>query len=291
VPKLWGSLDLRPWNALGSSGVAIGEIWFERTVTDATEPSLLLKLLFANEPLSIQVHPGDGFAQSIGLPRGKTEAWYILSASPDAKVAVGLKRRVTPQQLRAAIEDASIVDLVRWHHVRTGDVIYVPAGTIHAIGPGLVIAEIQQRSDATFRMFDFGRGRDLQVDNAVAVAHAGTVRAQGASKRLANGRTLLIACPYFVLERIDLAPDMDWQLNAFSETWLLVLDGHAQVGPTSLLAGEAVFLNSTQATVRVGASRLSGLVAYQETQPRHNLWNAITGRTAGLPVPSMGVPS
>ena len=102
--------------------------------SNAPTPALLLKLLFTSEPLSIQVHPDDAFARSIGLPNGKTEAWYILSAVPDAKIAVGLKRRITPHELRASIRDGSIVDLVQWRPVSKGDIIFVPAGTIHAIG-------------------------------------------------------------------------------------------------------------------------------------------------------------
>ena len=216
----------------------------------------MLKLLFANETLSIQVHPDDAFARSIGLPHGKTEAWYILSATPDAKVAVGLKRRVTTQQLRTSIEDGSIADMVLWRHVRSGDVVFVPAGTIHAIGPGLVIAEIQQRSDATFRLFDFGRQRELHLDNAVAVAHAAPADAQTVSRRLTDARTLLIACPYFVLERIDLPANSIWELNAASETWLLVLDGHARVGPMDLYVGEALFLEADHAIIQAGADGL-----------------------------------
>ena len=98
-----------------------------------------------------------------GWHRGKTEAWYILSAAPGAKIALGLKKRLAPRQLREAVDDGSIAGLVAWRTVLPGDVVSVPAGTIHAIGAGLVIAEIQQRSDATFRMFDFGRKRELHV--------------------------------------------------------------------------------------------------------------------------------
>src|SRR5271165_2515086 len=170
VRKPWGSIDLRPWYKMGNDGAAIGELWFQRPDRNAPDPALLFKLLFTTERLSIQVHPDDAFAQSIGFEHGKTEAWYILSATPDAKIAIGLKRRLTPQQLRTAIEDESISELVRWRSVLKDDVIFVPAGTIHAIGPGLVIAEIQQRSEATFRLFDYGRQRELHVDKAVAAA-------------------------------------------------------------------------------------------------------------------------
>jgi mannose-6-phosphate isomerase len=287
--KPWGSHDLRPWSSLEPGAAAVGEIWFERTVTDAPDPALLLKLLFANEALSIQVHPDDAVARSIGLPHGKTEAWYILSATSNAQVAVGLKWRPTTQQLRTSIEDGSIADMVCWHYVRSGDIVFVPAGTIHAIGPGLVIAEIQQRSDATFRLFDFGRQRELHVDNAVTVAHAAPAGGQTVSRRLTDVRTLLIACPYFVLERIDLTPDSYWQLNAVSETWLLVLDGHAQVGPMSLSVGKAAFLEADRATIQVGDNRFSGLVAYLGTEPTQDLLHALTERTAGSSVHSKEV--
>src|SRR5205085_7475033 len=167
------STDLLPWSEIQSGGVAIGELWFQRPDTDAPASHLLLKLLFTKEPLSIQVHPDDALAHSIGLVNGKTEAWYILSATPEAKVAVGLKRPITTAQLRASIEDGSIAHLIQWRPVHKDDVIFVPAGTIHAIGPGLVLAEIQQRSDTTFRLFDHGRQREIHVDNAVAAANAG----------------------------------------------------------------------------------------------------------------------
>ena len=281
LPKPWGSHDLHPWSSLRLGTAAVGEIWFERTETDAPDSALLLKLLFANEALSIQVHPDDAFARSIGLAHGKTEAWYILSATSNAKVAVGLKWRPTTQQLRTSIEDGSVVDMVCWHPVRSGDIVFVPAGTIHAIGPGLVIAEIQQRSDATFRLFDFGRQRELHVDNAVAVAHAGPADAQTESRRLTDARTLLMACPYFVLERIDLAPESNWLLNAASETWLLVLSGHARVGPMSLSIGETAFLEADRATIQVGADRFSGLVAYVGTEVRRDLLRAPIGHPAG----------
>ena len=164
VRKPWGVADLHPWSDIDGSGDSIGELWFQRADRNAPTPALLLKLLFTSEPLSIQVHPDDVFARSIGLPNGKTEAWYILSALPNARVAVGLKCRITPHELRASIRDGSIADLVRWRPVAKGDTIFVPAGTIHAIGSGIVLAEIQQYSDATFRMFDYGRQRELNED-------------------------------------------------------------------------------------------------------------------------------
>ena len=188
--KPWGVADLRPWSGIDGSGDAVGELWFQRVDKNAPDPSLLLKLLFTSQPLSIQVHPDDAFARSVGLSNGKTEAWYILSATPDARVAVGLKRRLTSAELRAAIKNGSIATLAQWRSVAKGDVIFVPAGTIHAIGAGIVLAEIQQHSDATFRLFDYGRQRQLHEDSAVAVADAGPVRSSSrsaASHRGTNG--------------------------------------------------------------------------------------------------------
>src|SRR6266542_4510973 len=186
LPKPWGIVDLRPWSDVRHDDGAIGEIWYERPARAAADPSLLLKLLFTNQPLSIQVHPDDAFAQAMGLPHGKTEAWYVLSAAPGAKVALGLSRRLTPQQLREAVDDGSISDLVRWQAVLPDDIISVPAGTIHAIGAGLVIAEIQQRSDATFRLFDHGRQRELHIEQAIVMADAGPADLRILSDRLTD---------------------------------------------------------------------------------------------------------
>jgi mannose-6-phosphate isomerase len=124
------------------------------------------------------------------------------------------------------------------------DVIFVPAGTIHAIGPGLVIAEIQQTCDATFRLFDHGRQRELHIDNAVAAANAGPAECQYVPRRLTEVRTLLVASPYFVLERIDLSPKSNWELQAEHEAWLLVLEGHARVRLRTVFVGEAIFLEA-----------------------------------------------
>jgi mannose-6-phosphate isomerase len=125
VPKPWGIADARPWSTAGGEANTIGEIWYDRSDSTAIPPSLLLKLLFTSKPLSIQVHPDDKFAISIGQPRGKSEAWYILSAAPEAQVALGLKQQITLQQLRAAVDDGSISTLVAWHTVSQGEIIFV----------------------------------------------------------------------------------------------------------------------------------------------------------------------
>lgn len=265
--KPWGVADLRPWSSIDGSGSAIGELWFQRLDTIAPAPSLLLKLLFTSEPLSIQVHPDDAFAQSIGLPHGKSEAWYILSASPGARVAVGLKRTLTPPELRASIRDSSIAGLTQWHSVTKGDVVFVPAGTIHAIGAGIVLAEIQQRSDATFRLFDYGRQRELHEDNAVAVSDAGPVRIQCAPRHLTAARTVLVASRHFVLERINLPANSVWALNAGRETWILAIEGRARIGLTDTTVGDVVFIEADRAGIEVGPDGMSGLIAYPGPDP------------------------
>jgi mannose-6-phosphate isomerase len=262
LPKPWGVVDPRPWSHAGNDANTIGEIWYERADSTAVPPSLLLKLLFTNEPLSIQVHPDDAYAQSIGLPNGKIEAWYILSAAPEAKVALGLKRRINPEQLRRAIDDGSISDLVVWQAAHPGDTIFVAAGTIHAIGAGLVIAEIQQRSDATFRLFDHGRGRELHIENALAVANAGPADFRVTPTHLSDSRTLLVSNSCFTFERIDLEPNSAWYLEAKRETWLLVVSGSARAGLFDMTTGDAVFAQSDHVNIRAGRDGLACLVAY-----------------------------
>jgi mannose-6-phosphate isomerase len=261
-PKPWGSLDLRPWSQTSTGDGPIGELWFERPGLAAPKTALLLKMLFTTEPLSIQVHPDDAFAHSIGLANGKTEAWYIVSAVPGAQVAVGLNYPRSAAELRTAVTDGSIADIVHWQPVHPGDVIFIPAGTIHAIGAGIVLVEIQQHSDATFRLFDYGRGRQLHIDNAVAVATAGPRKIQLPSERLSGARTVLTVNSYFALEQTDLAPGSVWMLDAPKETWLLAIEGHAQLGPARLAPGDAFFLETDQAEIEVGAGGLKALLAY-----------------------------
>ena len=261
-PKPWGVADLRPWSDQGDGSARIGELSYERSDDAAPTTALLLKLLFTSEPLSIQVHPDDEYARSIGLPNGKSEAWYVLSASADARVALGLKRSVTREQLRFAIGDGSIAQLADWRPVRVHDIITVPAGTIHAIGAGVVIAEIQQRSDATFRLFDHGRTRPLHIADAAAVAVLAPPGTQPRPERLSVERTLLASNPHFVLERISLAPGSAWCLDAARETWLLVLNGIANAGSFDLNRGDAIFAQAERVDVRAGRIGAECLVAY-----------------------------
>jgi mannose-6-phosphate isomerase len=267
VHKPWGVGDLHPWSNVDGSGDAVGELWFERAGKDAPASTLLLKLLFTSAPLSIQVHPDDTFARAMGMPNGKSEAWYILSAQPDAQIGVGLKHQVTPQQLQTSIRDGSIADLVQWRPVAKDDVIYVPAGTIHAIGAGIVLAEIQQHSDATYRLFDYGRQRELHEANGVAVAHPWPLRTPCIPTRLTAERTALVASRHFVLERVELPEGSSWALLAEPETWILVLDGHGAIGLAAASIGQAIFVGGGRTSIEVGANGLRALIAYPASRP------------------------
>ena len=148
VERIWGRRDLPDW-VPGDSGLAqpIGELWFEQA--GAADHELLVKLLFTAERLSIQVHPDDAAARAIGHQRGKDEAWLVLDAEPGAVIGLGLRHQVSREELRAAALSGAIEQLIDWRPVARGEIYYSPAGTVHAIGPGLTIMEIQQNLDLT----------------------------------------------------------------------------------------------------------------------------------------------
>lgn len=284
VYKPWGCTDLRPWSDIHDEGHTIGEIWFQRPGTGAPPTDLLIKFLFTNEPLSIQVHPSDAVARSLGLERGKTEAWYILSAAEGAQIALGLKRHLSSVELRNAIEDGSIADLVRWCPVLKDDIVLIPAGTIHALGAGIVVAEVQQRSDTTFRLFDHGREREVHIDSAIASANAGPAPEQPAPRRMTDARTLLATDPHFILERIDLTADSNWALRPDRETWLVVLGGRAKIGLLNISIGEAAFMDTDCTFLKAGENGMKGLLAYTANAPRVDLLHHLDGEKSFRPM-------
>jgi mannose-6-phosphate isomerase len=229
VLKPWGRKDLRPWNRDDHGGANVGEVWFGRAGSEVDGYRLLLKILFTSEPLSIQVHPDDTQAQAAGEANGKTEAWYVLAADPYARVGLGPKRTMTAADLRASVDEGRVPDIVQWLPAVARDVFVVPAGTIHAIGPGLVIVEIQQRSDLTYRLFDHGRSRGLQVEEALSIASRSPVAASVAAIRVSEGRSAIAVTPFFVLERLALIAGSAWQVDAQQETWALVLEGEIEI--------------------------------------------------------------
>ncbi len=167
VEKPWGQ-DTLPDIFGGGSSKKIGEIWFE--APKGIKPQLMAKYLFTDEKISIQVHPNDRQARRIGYPQGKEECWFILDAKPGAVLGLGIKKPVSPTKLRTAAILGEIEQLLDWKPVTKGDFFYVPAGTIHAIGAGVSLVEIQRNVDITYRMYDYGRPRELHLDEAIEVA-------------------------------------------------------------------------------------------------------------------------
>ena len=184
LEKVWGSTDLMPWYPEAEQ--KIGEVWFEADLP------LLVKFVFTSERLSVQVHPNDDFAAAHENSRGKTEMWYVLRADPGARLAIGFREPIGPERLREASLSGEIEQLLNWIEVEAGDAFFVPAGTVHAIGGGLALCEIQQHSDITYRLYDYGRPRELHLEKAIQVAFTGASDAQSVM--------LPIDCQYFHTE-------------------------------------------------------------------------------------------
>jgi len=197
--KVWGSPRTQPWLE-NPEGRKIGEIWF---AAPETLP-ILVKLLFTSERISVQVHPNDVYAREQGHARGKTEMWHVLRADPDATVALGLREPVTAESLGEAALDGTIVDLLRWDRASEGDTFFIPAGTIHAIGGGLALCEIQQFSDVTYRLFDYRRKpeRPLHLADSLAAAQLPPGENRRHAIPIGEGRELLAECEYFRTEQL-----------------------------------------------------------------------------------------
>ena len=167
VEKPWGRTDVS--TVFGKvEGGRIGEVWFEGPA--GLELPFLTKYIFTSEKLSIQVHPNDAEARQRGLAQGKAECWYILAANPGSTLGLGLKRPVSQEQFRDSLTDGTVEDLMDWRPVAPGEFYYVPPGTVHAIGAGIALLEFQQNQDVTYRLFDYGRPRELHLDDGVAVS-------------------------------------------------------------------------------------------------------------------------
>jgi mannose-6-phosphate isomerase len=238
-PRPWGTHDLSPIYPNRRFEEKIGEAWLtgdeckvangplagqtlsqvseqyqRELVGDAARDSrrfpLLLKFLFPHEKLSVQVHPDDEQARRVGQPWGKTECWYVAHAKAGAQIALGLKTGVTVAHLEEAIHEQRAEDVLNWLNVYTGDMIYVAGGTVHTLGPGSVIVETQQQSDTTYRLYDYGRPRELHLKEGLAavklkVASGKVLRpapAQISGSR--NRRAPLVAAPYFIVDMFEM---------------------------------------------------------------------------------------
>jgi mannose-6-phosphate isomerase len=234
--RVWGCQDLRPWydkiaeaepigeawltgdHCLAMSGAhtgqALGELFAEaaeallgpaapRSSEESASP-LLIKVIFAREKLSVQVHPDDDMAHKYGDPRGKTECWYALAAEPGAQVACGLKPGVTIDQIKEGIETGTLEKSLNLLDMVPGDMVFVDAGTVHAIWPGSILLETQQNCDLTYRMYDYGRGRELHIKKSLEATRLVTRAGKVPAKVLAD-RTILVEGDYFRVERITVA--------------------------------------------------------------------------------------
>ena len=235
IDKVWGRHRLAPWFPDAPPGAEpVGEIWYEMEGVPADAPELLVKFLFTSEKLSIQVHPDDDAARARGYRRGKDEAWLVLAAEPDATIGLGLTRAVSRDELRAAALDGSIETLVDWRPVKAGEVIYSPAGTVHAIGPGLAIVEVQQNVDLTYRLYDYGRPRELHLDDGIAVSDPVPFTRVDTPEDLGEGRQLLADGPAFRLERWRCGGDA----TIAGPSWVTVLAGSGNCDGAAFARGE-----------------------------------------------------
>ena len=205
IEKVWGR-DHLPEPFAATEGRRIGEVWFE---PPEALPQLLVKYIFTSEKLSVQCHPSDEQTLARGLGRqGKEECWLVIDAEPGAKLGIGFDAPLDTDAMRAAAVDGSIEDLLTWHEVTPGDFFYIPAGTVHAIGPGCAIIEIQQNSDITYRLYDYGRPRELHLEEGMAVARGETYDlAANASFVGHQSDVNLVDGPFFRLDQLAGSPD------------------------------------------------------------------------------------
>jgi mannose-6-phosphate isomerase len=270
VERVWGFKDLRPWFDRVAEGGPLGEVWLtgdeclvatgphagktlgelfaamplallgEGAALDGSP--LLIKVLFAREKLSVQVHPDDQMAHKYGEPRGKTECWYALAAEPGAQVACGLKPGVTMGQIEEEIRVGTLEESLNAVDVAPREMIYVDAGTVHAVWPGSILLETQQNCDLTYRMYDYGRGRELHIQKSLEaiklVTDAGKI-----SPKVLQDRTILLDVKYFRIERIPVAGSISSaSLGDKPETGLAYLFAAAGAGRLSGMGFEPVDL-------------------------------------------------
>ena len=285
-PRPWGTFDLSPIYPNQRFTEKIGESWltgdgckvangpftgqtlaelsqrFERELVGQTAPDpnrfpLLTKFLFPNEKLSVQVHPDDDCARMAGEPCGKTECWYVVEAKPGAQVALGLKEGVTRQQLEESIRNNQAEEVLNWVDVHRDDMVYVAGGTVHTLGPGSIIVETQQQSDTTYRLYDYGRPRELHLKEGLAAVKeqvgSGKVVRPNVLLQSGNGdvQEQLVAAPYFLVDKIALKKPKSFntadESGMRSAQILVALDGCGVVAaqgmdPVTLAKGDAVVI-------------------------------------------------
>jgi mannose-6-phosphate isomerase len=226
--RVWGRTQLAPW--FPDASVPIGEAWY---LTDRELP-LLVKLIFTSERLSVQVHPDDGEDG----PRGKTEMWHILAADPGATIALGFREAITRQRLREATLSGEIEQLVDWKPVKAGETYFTPAHTVHAIGGGIVLCEIQQNSDVTYRLWDYGRPRPIHVEQAVPICDLRVHPGAAAPTAIGKGYQTLVWSKHFVTELVRLEAGEEFNPSIETCQLWICIEGAGTIGDQHVRAGE-----------------------------------------------------
>ncbi len=256
VKKPWGRNQLWPgFIDPAPADPPIGEIWFD--APPGTDPELLIKYLFTSDRLSIQVHPNDMQAHAAGLKRGKEEAWIILAADPGATIGLGMLWPLSADDLRAAALDGSIEQLLDWKPVAAGDVIYSPAGTVHAIGAGVTLIEVQQNLDLTYRLYDYGSARELHLEEGVAVSKAVPFTGTPGTLPLGPDRMALVSGQKFVVEQWRWSGGRTAHLPPDRPAWLIPVSGSGTCDGQKWRAGECwMMTGDVDITLKPGADVL-----------------------------------
>lgn len=292
----WGVHDLSPLLVNPTPDRLIGEAWLTspdnptslgRTLGELTrdhpaemlgdhgdpneqECPLLVKLLFTSERLSVQVHPDDEYAVRHHGPgaRGKTEAWHVLTARAGATIGLGITAPLTHEQAHAAATSGELAHLMDWRPAAAGDTFLVPAGTVHALGPGLTLMEVQEQSDITYRLFDYGRGRELHLEHGLAVADLGPYTAGTASHVAASrGRQILTRCRYFTMERRDVAGQLSFAPLAPHFHIVVVMEGEGRIAGEPFRSGQAFFVPARADACAIESAAATLLVTYPSVSP------------------------
>jgi mannose-6-phosphate isomerase len=234
--KVWGRTSLAPW--FPDSRQPVGEAWY---VAEKELP-LLVKLIFTSERLSVQVHPDDGE----GVLRGKTEMWHILEAEPGATIALGFRQAVSRARLLKSTRTGEIEQLLNWFPVKAGETYFTPAHTVHAIGAGIVLCEIQQHSDVTYRLWDYGRPREIHVEQAVPICDLGVHPGAAVPVTLGPGRELLVRSKHFITESVRLAAGECYaSLPRHCQLWIC-LEGNGRIEEEAVKPGDVWLLPESE---------------------------------------------
>ena len=236
VEKPWGRTDI-PASFGDMAGKQIGEIWFEHN-GPAPLP-ILVKWLFTSEKLSIQVHPDDNQARARGQISGKEECWYIVDAEPGAVLGIGTLQSLSANELRGASLSGEIEELMDWKPVKAGDYYYIPTGTVHAIGAGITLVEVQQHADITYRLYDYGRPRELHLHDGVAVSDARPYADPRSGH--AEASCQLVDGPHFRLWLISDAETLAG-LPDDGDRWAVPLAGVVNAGHESATVGDCLLI-------------------------------------------------